>query len=64
MDKKKRYYNAQDIMQLYDVGLAKAQKIIREAKWLTGSPDGKLGKGKLLPAELEAWERNVGSKSE
>lgn len=55
----KRYYTTEDIMGLYGVSRPKAQKIMREAKWLTGNPDGKLGKGKLLPAELEAWERSV-----
>lgn len=63
MDEQKRYYTTEDIMELYGVGRPKAQKIMREAKWLTGHPDGKLGKGKLLPSELEAWEANVGGKT-
>lgn len=63
MAEQKRYYTTDDIMMLYNVGRPKAQQIMREAKWLTGNPKGKLGKGKIFPAELELWERNVGGRT-
>lgn len=55
----KTYYTVEDIMGRYDVGHDTAEKYIREAKSLSGYPGGKLGKGKLLPAELALWENYI-----
>jgi hypothetical protein len=52
----KAYYGVADIMERYDCSHVTAEKYIREAKYLTG---GKLGKGKLLPAELAYWENYI-----
>lgn len=58
-EEKKYYYTAEDIMKRYDVGLARAQQIMREAQALHAYPGGKLGKGKLLPSELDLWEHHL-----
>ena len=52
----KTYYTVEDIMGRFDVGHDTAEKYIREAKSLSGC---KLGKGKLLPAELALWENYI-----
>lgn len=55
----KTYYTVEDIMGRYDCSRPLAEKYMREAKSLSGRPDGKLCKGKLLPAELALWENYI-----
>lgn len=52
----KPYYSIEDIMARYDCSRPVAEKYVREAKALSGTPGGKIGKGKLLPSELALWE--------
>ena len=58
MDEEKRYFTTADIAKLYNVGIHQAQKIVREIKH---RQNGKLslGKGKVLPRELNEWERGT-----
>lgn len=49
-----------DIMQRYGVGVNKAYAIIRSIRAACGG--GKLGSGKVLPAEVEYWESDVNKK--
>ena len=53
----KAYLDTQDIMKRYDVGVSTAQGIIRSIRSMCGG--GKLGKGKVLPSEVEYWESEV-----
>ena len=46
--------NLEDIMVRYDVGTVQARDIIRSIKSVCGG--GKLGAGKVLPAEVVYWE--------
>ena len=46
--------NSEDIMARYDVGINKAREIIRGIRAVCGG--GKLGEGKVLPAEVLYWE--------
>lgn len=48
---------AADVMQIFGVGRNKAYNIIRQVRCECGG--GKLGAGKILPAELEYWKNNV-----
>ena len=61
MDKvsQKAYLDKYDIMARYNCGVSKAISIIRCIHHVCGG-DGALGKGKVLPAELEYWEANRG----
>ena len=49
--------NCDDIMARYDVGRNKAFEIIRGIRSVCGG--GKLGSGKVLPAEVLYWESLV-----
>ena len=49
--------NYQDIMIRYGVGSGKARDIIRGIRTVCGG--GKLGSGKVLPAEVIYWESLV-----
>lgn len=53
----KHFFGITDIMQRYECGEARAYRIIREVKRLCGATFG--GSAKVLPAELEAWERKA-----
>lgn len=52
----KRFYTTEDIARLYECGLRQAQKIVAQIRAMQ---NGKLalGRGKVLPRELAAWER-------
>lgn len=49
--------NYEDIMMRYGVGPGKARNIIRGIRTICGG--GKLGSGKVLPAEVLYWESLV-----
>ena len=49
--------NYEDIMMRYGVGSGKARDIIRGIRTICGG--GKLGSGKVLPAEVLYWESLV-----
>jgi hypothetical protein len=53
-DETKRYLTMQDIIDRYDVGNAAAYDIMRSVHSYCGI---NLGKGKILPNDLLAWER-------
>lgn len=55
----KTFYTYEDIMKRYDCGETKARQIIREAQALHAYPGGKLGSGKILHTELNAWENHL-----
>lgn len=55
----KTYYTVEDLMKRYNCSHVQAEKYIREAKSLSGTHDGKLGKGKILPSELALWENYI-----
>ena len=50
----KAFLNSDDIMSRYDIGRNAALDIVRDVKEYCGDT---LGKGKILPNELLAWER-------
>ena len=50
----KLYYDKYDIMKMYDCGINTAIGYLRAIKAVCGG--GKLGKGKVLPCELEHWQ--------
>jgi len=52
----KAYLDKSDIMNRYDCGINKAKSIIKSIKEASG---GVLGKGKVLPSEIEYWERKI-----
>lgn len=54
MEEGKRYYTTEDVARLYDCGIKQAQKIVGEIKKVNGHLA--LGRGKVLPRELAAWE--------
>ena len=53
-DEARSYLTSSDVMSRYDVGMAAALDVIRSVKDYCGDT---LGKGKILPNELMAWER-------
>ena len=52
----KRFYTTEEVARIYGVGLRQAQKIVAQIRAMQ---NGKLalGRGKVLPRELAAWER-------
>ena len=57
----KGYLDWRDIAARYGVGKTKAYQKIREVKAVSFPPgEGALGKGKILPSELEKWEQMYG----
>lgn len=59
------YLTKYDIMARYDVKVSVAERIMREIIYVNGVlSDGSarpaIGKGKILPSELEYWEQNRG----
>lgn len=53
-DEAKPYLLTSDIMKKFDIGNAAALDVMRSVKEYCGDS---LGKGKILPSELIAWER-------
>lgn len=61
----KAYLTKEDIMERYDVSINVALRIMREVSAINGEcADGTIrpaiAVGKLLPSELEYWEKNRG----
>ncbi len=53
-DEAKAFLTSADLMERFDVGIAASLDIIRSVKEYCGD---NLGKGKILPSDLAAWER-------
>lgn len=62
MELKKIALGMEEIRARYGCGQSEAYRIIREVKSLFPN-GGKLGVGKVLPAELEYWENYIEPKS-
>ena len=54
-EEEKRYYTTEEVARLYGVGIKQAQKIVGEIKKMNKGRLA-LGRGKVLPRELAAWE--------
>lgn len=58
----KAFLTAADVSKRYQIGRDAAYAIIKSVKEFCGG--GALPKGKILPAEIEAWELSRGGKNE
>ena len=57
----KAYLDWHDIHDMYGVSKANAYALIRAVKAVSYPPGlGALGRGKILPSELERWEQMFG----
>lgn len=63
MENKKISFGMEEIRARYGCGQSTAYRIIREVKSLFPH-GGKLGAGKVLPAELEYWENYIEPKAQ
>lgn len=63
MENKKISFGMEEIRERYGCGQSAAYRIIREVKSLFPH-GGKLGAGKVLPAELEYWENYIEPKEQ
>ena len=57
----KPYYDWHDIHEMFGISKANAYALIRAVKAVSYPPRlGALGRGKILPSELERWQQMYG----